>query len=68
MFEIIMDGLKVVQTDKTVKDVLNTLCATTSALAGRIFTPVEYYALSLVITEAEEKIREIIKQGDSDNE
>lgn len=67
MFEIIIDGLEVLKTDKTVIDILNTLCATTSALAGKIFTPVEYYALNLVIMEAEDKIREIIKEGDNEN-
>lgn len=59
MFEIIMDTLEVLKNDKTVVDVLNTVGAATLSMADETLSPVEYYALSFINTEAAKRIKEI---------
>ena len=66
MSEIIMDALEVLQKDKTVVDVLNTVGATALSLADVTLHPVEYYGLSFINTEAEKRIKEIFKDKLSD--
>lgn len=68
MFEIIMDTLEVLQEDKTVVDVLNTLAAATLSLADETLHPVEYYALSFINNEAAKRIKEIFKDKLSDRD
>lgn len=61
MFEIIMHSLETIQKDEKVADVLNTIGATALSLADVVLHPVEFLALSFVITEAEKRIKEIIQ-------
>ncbi len=59
MFEIMMDALEVLKKDDSIIDVLNTVGAAALSLADKILSPIEFLALNFVITEAEEKIKEI---------
>lgn len=61
MFEIIMDALEVLEKDKTVVDVLNTVSAAALYIADETLSPVEYCALSFINAEAAKKITEILQ-------
>ena len=61
MFEIVMDALEVLEKDETIVDVLNTVGAAALSLADETLSPVEYYALSFINTEANKRIKKIIQ-------
>ena len=60
MFETVVEAIEILHEDKTVSDVLNTVSATVSSLVVAHFTMEEAIAISVVLMEAEKRIKEII--------
>ena len=61
MFEIMMDAREVLKKDDSVIDVLRTVGATALSLADETLSPIEFLALNFVITEADKRVKEILK-------
>lgn len=59
MIKTVVEALEILQADKTIIDVLNTIGAAITSLTNADFTMEEAIAISMVLKEAEQRIREI---------